>query len=67
MTIDELGMNKETVRTTSVQYVAKRTLAAKLVQPNLTEEQQDGCLTLCMGFEEQIQEDNLLDRVITGD
>jgi hypothetical protein len=42
-----------------------RKLAAKLVTRNLTEEQKDRRLTLCMGFAEQLQEYNFLDGVIS--
>jgi hypothetical protein len=44
-----------------------RKLAAKLMLQNLTKEQNDRCLILCIDFLEQLRKDNILDRVITGD
>jgi hypothetical protein len=44
-----------------------RKLATQVVLRNLTEEQKDRRLTLCMDIAEQIQGDNFWDRVITGD
>jgi histone-lysine N-methyltransferase SETMAR len=67
MTDGELDMSQETVRNILVQNLGMRKLAAKLVPRNLTEEQKVRRLTLCMEFGELLQEDNFLDRVITGD
>jgi hypothetical protein len=67
MAAGELDMSKEAVRNIVAQDLGMRNLAAKLVPRNLTKEQNDRRLTLCMDFEEQLQEDNFLDRVITGD
>jgi hypothetical protein len=44
-----------------------RKLAVMLVPWNLTEEQKDRHFALCLDFVEQLQEDNFLDVVITGD
>jgi hypothetical protein len=59
-------MSKETDRNILIRDLGIRKLAAKLVPPNLREEQKDRRLTLCIDFAEQIQEDNFLDRVVTG-
>jgi hypothetical protein len=66
MIADELAMSKETVRNILVRDLGMRKSAAKLVPRNLTEEQKDRCLTLCMEFAERIQE-GIFYRAITGD
>jgi hypothetical protein len=68
MIADEFEMSKEeTVRKILVQYLGMSKLAAKLMLQNLKEEQKDRCLILCMDFADQLQENNFLDHVITGD
>jgi histone-lysine N-methyltransferase SETMAR len=67
MIADERDISKETIRKMLVQELGVTKLAAKLVPRNLTEEQKDRRLILCMDFVEQLQEHNFLDRVITGD
>jgi histone-lysine N-methyltransferase SETMAR len=67
MAAGELDMSKEAVRNIVLQDLGMRKLVVKLVARNLTEEQKDRRLTLCMDFAELLQEDNILDRVITGD
>jgi hypothetical protein len=61
---DELDNSKETVRKILVQDLGMR---KQLVPQNLTEEEKDRRLTLCMDFAEHLQEDNFLDCIITGD
>jgi transposase len=58
MIADELDMSKETVRKILLQDLGMRKLAVKRMPRNLTEEQKDRHLTLCMDFVEQLQEDN---------
>jgi hypothetical protein len=53
MIADELGMSKETVRNILIRDLGMRKLAVKLVPTDFD-------------FEEQLQENNTLDRVITG-
>jgi hypothetical protein len=62
---DEFNMSKETVRKILVQDLGMRKLEVKLMPQNLTEEQKDRHLTLCVDFPEQLQDDNFLDYVIT--
>jgi hypothetical protein len=57
MIVGEPDMSKDILRNVLVQDLGMRTLATKLVPRNLTEEQKDRRLTLCMDFEELIQED----------
>jgi hypothetical protein len=66
MVTNELDMNKETVRNILIQVLGMRKLSEKLVLQNLMEEQKDGHLILCVDFAKHLQEDNFLDRVITG-
>jgi hypothetical protein len=67
MIVYELDMSKETFTNILVQDLGMRKLTAKLMLRNLMEEQKDIHLTLCTDFVEQLQEDNFLDCVITGD
>jgi hypothetical protein len=66
MTVYEL-LNKDTVRKVLEQELGKRKLAATLVPRNLTDEQQYRRLTILMDFAGQLQENNFLDCVNTGD
>jgi hypothetical protein len=64
MIADEIDMIKDYVRNISVQDLGMRKLAAKLTLQNLTKEQNDRCLSLCIDFLDQLRQDNFLDRVI---
>jgi hypothetical protein len=58
MIADEPDMSKESIRKILVHDLGKRKLAAKLVQLNVTDEQEGRHLTLCTDLAEQLQKHN---------
>jgi hypothetical protein len=54
---NELHMSKEIVKKILIQDLGMKKLDVKLVLHNLTKEQKDRPLTLCMDFAEQLEVD----------
>ena len=65
---DELGMDKESVRSILVDTLGMRKVCAKMVPRLLTQEQKDRRLNVCQDILQQLEMDNkFLEKVITGD
>ena len=68
MIAEELGMNRETVRTILVQELGMRKVCAKMVPKLLTDDQKEHRVNVCRDLLERIRDDpEFLGQVITGD
>jgi hypothetical protein len=68
MIADEVNMNRETVRLILTEELGMKKICAKMVPSNLTQQQRDARLSVCVDLLEQLKADpQLLDRVVTGD
>ena len=68
MIADEVNVNREAVRRILTEELGMRKICAKMVSRNLTEQQRDARVSVCVEPLEQVEADlEFMDRVITRD
>jgi len=68
MIADEVNLNREAVHQLLTEELGMRKVCAKMVPRNLTEQQRDARVSVCVKLLEQVEADpELMQRVITGD
>ena len=68
MIADEVNMIQEAIRRILTEELGMRKICAKMVPRNLTQQQWDAWVSICVELLEQVEADpELMERVITGD